>query len=178
MYILLYIFAFTLGSIALLFLVAIFTKKDYSIHREIRIKRSSKEVYDYLKILKNQEKFSKWVMTDPAMKTTLTGTDGTVGFVYAWEGNKKAGKGEQEIKHLIEDSLVDVEVRFKKPFKGIAKTPFKIEEISGKECKVIWGMTSRMNYPMNTMLLFINMNKVLGKEMEASLINLKKILEK
>lgn len=36
-------------------------------------------------------------MTDPNMRKNFKGTDGTVGFCYAWDGNKKAGKGEQEI---------------------------------------------------------------------------------
>lgn len=54
---------------------------------------------------------------DPNMKKDFRGTDGTVGFVYAWDGNKKAGKGEQEIKKITEGERVDVEVRFEKPLK-------------------------------------------------------------
>jgi len=34
-----------------------------------------------------------------------------------------------------------------------------------------------MNYPMNSMLLIMNMNKLLGKDMEFSLGNLQRILE-
>jgi hypothetical protein len=35
-----------------------------------------------------------------------------------------------------------------------------------------------MKYPMNGMLLFMNMDKLLGKDLETSLTNLKHILEK
>ena len=43
---------------------------------------------------------------------------------------------------------------------------------------VKWSFDSRMSYPMNMMLLFINMDKMLGKDMEESLGNLKRVLEK
>jgi predicted small secreted protein len=81
-----------LSLIALMLIVALFLKKEYNLHREIIINKPVKEVFDYLKHIKNQDRFSKWVMTDPDMKKTYKGTDGTVGFVYAWDStNKRAG---------------------------------------------------------------------------------------
>ena len=41
-------------------------------------------------------------MVDPDMKREFKGMDGTVGFIYAWNGNKRAGEGEQEIKTIEE----------------------------------------------------------------------------
>jgi hypothetical protein len=163
--------------IVLLLVIALFSKKGYSIQRDIVINRPKQEVFDYIKLLKNQDHFSKWVMTDPNMKKVFTGTDGTVGFVYAWEGNKKAGKGEQEIMKIAEGERLDVEVRFIKPFEGIAQTPF-ITTAVGNQTKLTWGMTSSMKYPMNIMLLFLSMEKMLGKDLEISLTNLKTILER
>jgi len=75
--------------IALLLIVALFIKNDYSVEREITINKPRQEVFDYVKLLKNQDHYSKWVMTDPGMKKDFTGTDGTVGFVYAWDSQKK-----------------------------------------------------------------------------------------
>ncbi len=40
-------------------------------------------------------------MTDPLMKKQFKGTDGTVGFLYAWDSqNNEVGKGEQEIERI------------------------------------------------------------------------------
>jgi len=164
--------------IVLLLIIALFTKKGYTMQREIIINRPRQEVFNYLRLLRNQDNFSKWVMIDPNMKKVFTSTDGTVGFIYAWEGNKKAGKGEQEIMKITEGERLDVEVRFIKPFEGIAQTPFSTTTISGDQTKVTWGMTSTMKYPMNIMLLFMNMENILGKDLELSLLNLKNILEK
>lgn len=163
--------------ILLLLIIAYFSKRGYSIHREILIKKPISEVFGFLKNLKNQDYYSKWVMTDPDMKREYYGIDGTIGFIYTWDGNKEAGKGEQEIKGIIEDELVDVEVRFIRPFEGIAYTPIRTSALSENETKVSWGMKSEMKYPMNMMLWFLNMEKLLGPDLELSLNNLKSILE-
>jgi hypothetical protein len=178
MNILLIILAILFGIIAMLFIIAFFTRKGYAIEREIVIDKPSGEVFHYLKHIKNQDKFSKWVMMDPDMKREFRGNDGTVGFIYAWEGNKRAGKGEQEIKSMEEGKHLGLEVRFEKPFVAIANTPFSVEALSPQQSKVKWGMTSSMNYPTNIMLLLMNMEKMLGKDMETSLKSLKAILEK
>ena len=85
--------------IAIPLIIALFVRKEYAVERELTISKPQQEVFNYVKYLKNQDNYSKWVMTDPAMKKDFKGIDGTSGFVYAWDSKiKKAGKGEQEIK--------------------------------------------------------------------------------
>src|SRR5688572_10445584 len=109
--------------IAIPLIIALFVKKEYKVEREVTINKPKREVFDYVKYLKNQDNYSKWVRMDPNMKKDFRGTDGTVGFVYAWDGNKDAGKGEQKIKNITEGERVDVEVRFEKPFEAVATAP-------------------------------------------------------
>ena len=164
--------------IALLLIFALFLEKEYSINKEIIINKPVSEVFAYLKHIKNQDYFSKWVMTDPKMEKKYKGIDGTVGFVYAWDSkNKKAGAGEQEIIKIEEDRIIDIEVRFIRPFAGISYTPFRTAFISEDQTKVIWGIRNKMKYPMNLMVFVFNMKKILGKDIEISLGNLKTILE-
>jgi uncharacterized protein YndB with AHSA1/START domain len=162
--------------IAIPLIIALFVKNDYNITRNIVINKPRQEVFNYIKFLKNQEQYSKWVMMDPNMKKEYHGTDGTVGFVYGWNGNKQAGEGEQEIKSIQEGERLDLEIRFKRPFEGVAKTPFITESISDNQTKVTWGMSGRSKYPMNFTNLFID--RMLGKDLDISLRNLKAILEK
>jgi hypothetical protein len=163
--------------IILMLILAFFTKKDYSVQREIIINRSKIDVFNYVKYLKNQDHFSKWVMIDPNMKKDFVGSDGSVGFIYKWDGNKQAGKGEQEITGIKEGERVDMEIRFEKPFSALGYANFSIFPLAEDETKLIWQMKSEMNYPMNLVLLFMNMDKVLGADMDESLQNLKSILE-
>lgn len=162
--------------IAIPLIIALFVKKEYTIEREITINKPKPEVFNYVRQLKNQDYYSKWVMKDPSMKKDFKGTDGTVGFIYAWDGNKDAGKGEQEIKDIKEGERVDVEIRFIKPFEGIATAPIITETVSGNQTKVRWGLKGKSSYPINFMNLF--MDNMVGKDLEASLTTLKSILEK
>ena len=168
---------------AVLLIIGLFSKKEYIIERQITILRPRQAVFDYIKYLKNQDNYSKWVMMDPTMQKKFRGNDGMDGFVYAWDGNNKAGAGEQEIKKITEGKRIEMEVRFKRPFKGIAKTYMETGSITspGSEqdnTKVKWVFGTRLHYPMNIMLLFINMDKKLGTDINISLANLKTILEK
>ncbi|RWX03735.1 SRPBCC family protein [Flavobacterium cerinum] len=86
-------------------IIALFVSKEYSVEAKIIINKPKHEVYDYLKIVVNQEVYNKWVKTDPDIKKTLTGIDGTIGFIYAWDG-KKAGAGEQEITGLTDGERI------------------------------------------------------------------------
>jgi hypothetical protein len=76
------------GLIALLLIIAVFIKRDHYVRREIIIDAPRQKVFDYLKLLKNQEKFNKWAMADPDRDREFKGTDGTVGFIIAWNGDK------------------------------------------------------------------------------------------
>ncbi len=162
--------------IVLVLVVALFVKKEYAIEREITIDRPNQEVYDYVKFLKNQDHFNVWVMMDKTITKQFRGTDGTVGFVYAWEGKERAGKGEQEIKALHEGKEVDLEIRFEKPFEGISQTQMIAEPVSGNQTKLIWKMVGASKYPMNITNLFTG--KLLGGDMEKSLSTLKGIVER
>ena len=178
MNLLLIILGIIAGIIALLLILALFTKKGYSIHREIVIHKPKQDVFDYVRFIKNQDYYNKWVMMDPNMKKKFKGTDGTVGFIYGWNGNKQAGEGEQEIKTLKDGERVDTEIRFVRPFAAVGYADLVLTSAPGNQTHVRWGMSSSMKYPMNVMMLFMDMDKLLGKDLETSLNTLKGILEK
>lgn len=164
--------------IALPFVVALFVPSDYAIEREITINKPKQEVFEYIKYLKNQEKYSKWAMMDPGMKRTYEGIDGTVGFIAGWESkNKELGVGEQEIMKVIEGDSLVTELRFKEPFENKDKAYFATESVSPRQTKVKWGFKGAFPYPMNLMNLFIDFDKELGRDLEIGLQNMKQNLE-
>ena len=167
------------GFVTLLLVIAMITRKSYHVTSEISLKASGKVVFDYLKNLKNQDNFSKWALMDPNMKKEFEGIDGTVGFISKWESNNKnVGKGEQEIIDITEGERIEYEIRFIKPFRGKAQAFLSTDLLSEEVCLVTWGFSSQMNFPMNLMLLFMNMEKMIGKDLDTGLNNLKKLLEK
>ncbi len=158
-------------------ILGLFGKKEMKAEREIVINKPKAVVYDYIKLLTNQNNYSKWASMDPVMKKSFKGVDGTAGFVSAWDGNSDVGKGEQEIKKINADRI-DYELRFEKPFKSTNTAFMSATAITDSTTKVVWGFEGKINYPLNAMSVFTDMGKSIGDDFETGLKNLKPILEK
>jgi hypothetical protein len=159
-------------------LAALFVKKEYVVERNILVFKPKQEIFDYVRYLKNQSDFSVWAKIDPEMQMRYRGTDGKVGFVSAWDSPvREAGKGEQEIVKLDEGNRIDYVVRFLKPMKSTDNAYFVFKTMQDSTTMVTWGFTGKINYPMNAMLLFMNMEDMVGNDLEQGLYNLKEILE-
>jgi len=168
-----------IGFVALLLIVALFTKKDYSAIREVTINKPKSEVFEYVKLLKNQDNYSVWANIDPEMKKDFRGTDGTVGFTSSWESKiPDVGKGEQEILKIIDGERIDYEIRFIEPFASKSLAYLTVEGISETQTKVKWGFTGKMKYPTNLFLLTMDMEGMIGKDFQDGLNKLKRVLDK
>src|SRR5258706_2701110 len=164
------------GFIALFLLIALFTKREHYVNREIIINVPRQKVFDYVKLLKNQDEFNKHAMAGPDRKREFKGTDGTVGYIYAWSGNKNAGEGEKEIKNIIERTRIETEIRFVKPMAATASIIMETESLPDNQTKVSWSNAGTLKYPLNIMIPM--MEKQVAKGMGISLSTLKNILEK
>lgn len=164
------------GIIALLLIIALFMKKKHYVKREIIINAPLQKVFDYIRQLKNQDKFNKHAMADSGRDKEFKGTDGTVGFIIAWNGNKSVGEGEKEIMNIIEGKTIETEIRFVRPFKATGRAIMETQSLPGNQTKLYWSNAGTLNYPINIMIPM--MEKDVGKDMEISLSTLKNILEK
>jgi hypothetical protein len=163
--------------IAIPLILALFVRSDYAVEREVLIERPKQEVFDYIRYLKNQDNFSVWAARDPDMVQQFRGIDGTVGFISAWEGNDDVGKGEQEIVGISEGDRIDYVLRFIEPFEGNADASLITEDVGGNRTRVTWTFSSSMPYPFNLMLLVMDLDNLLGDDLQTGLDNLKAILE-
>ncbi len=157
--------------IVFLSLLALIIKKSYSIERDIIIDLPVSVIFDYVKLVRNQEQYNVWVMRDPNVNIQYSGIDGKVGFISAWHGNKQAGKGEQEIIEMVEDKFIKLELRFEEPFKNIGHTYMYTEQLSPTQTRVKYLMVGENKFPMTLFNLIID--GVLGKDLQQSLSNLK-----
>ena len=87
----------------------------YTVVRTTTIHAPAERIHALVRDFHEWTRWSPWEGLDPQMRRTYTGPDAGVGAQYAWEGNRKAGKGEMTI---TGDSphQVDVDLRFDKPF--------------------------------------------------------------
>ncbi|WP_299556253.1 SRPBCC family protein [Seonamhaeicola sp.] len=175
MYIILYIL---LGFIAIFIILALIAPKKYHVYRSIEINKPISEVFQYLKHIKNQNEWSPWKKKDPDMTQEFIGTDGEVGFISRWVGNKDVGSGEQEIKRIYKDDVIESELRFFKPWKSQSDAYLRVEYLGDERTKVIWGFSGKNKFPFSIFMLFFNMDKAVGKDFDDGLSSLKYILEK
>lgn len=162
--------------LALILIVALFVKRDFAAERTIVINKPNQEVFDYVKLFKNQRNWSTWVRNDPDIKLSYQGTDGTVGSVMSWE-SKMMGNGEQEIKKIEDGQHIDIDLRFKGMMGSTSPSYLTTKVLSDSTTQVVWGMSGKMAYPMNLMGLFMSMDDMIGNEYQKSLDNLKVTLE-
>lgn len=162
--------------VGIFLLLGLFAKKEYTVERQVTINKPKQEVFDFVKSLKNQDRYSYWAQQEPDMKKSFMGTDGTTGFVSSWEG-EKMGQGEQEIVKIEEGSRIDYALRFKKPMEDNATSYMATEAAGENQTTVKWGIQGKMGYPMNGLQLFGFMDKMMGSQLETGLTNLKALLE-
>ena len=164
--------------ILLVLVIAALAPSDIYVKRDVTINKSKSEVFDYVKYLKNQDEFSTWSKIDPNMKKEFVGVDGTVGFVSAWDSDHPdVGKGEQEIIKIDPENQIDYELRFLEPWESTSTATMVFTSIDSATSTVSWDLKGEMPYPMNLMLLFVDMNESVGGDLEKGLNNLKGILE-
>lgn len=162
--------------IALPFIVALFIPYKYTVSVTETIRKPKQEVFDYVKVLKNQEEYSIWVLADPHMKPVITGTDGTVGAKQSWNSKTEdVGEGEQEITAITADRI-DVDLRFKRPFESEAKAAKIIKTISETETQITSEFYSDSKYPMN-LPSYLFGRKYIQEAEQKNLQNIKRILE-
>lgn len=165
-----------LAIVALILIVAALMPKSFDVSADIIIDRPVTEVFDFVKHLKNQEKYSVWVMADPNVKLEYKGVDGTLGFISSWSSNNKnVGVGEQEIKAINEGQRYDVELRFEKPFKATNQAYTTTTSLDGTRTKVTTTFNGGNPFPMNVMVPMIK--GMLLKDLNKNMANLKRILE-
>lgn len=166
-----------LSILAFVLITAAIMSNDVKVERSIVINKPKSEVFEYAKYLKNQDQYSFWAQLDPDMQKEYRGTDGTVGFVSSWIGNEDVGQGEQEITGIVEGEKINYQLRFIKPFESVADSYMSTVQENETSTKVSWGFNSEMPYPMNIMLLFMDMEQVLGEQLQVGLNNMKNIVE-
>ncbi len=166
------------GLLALIAIVGLIAKKEYTVVREVTINKPKHEIYEYIKYLKNQKNYSKWEQMDPNVTMNYTGTDAEIGFVSAWDSKlDSVGAGEQEIKKMTPDARIDYEIRFKRPFENTSGGYLELAELAPNQTKVTWGFNGKMPFPFNVMLLTMDMDKMLGRDLTVGLNNLRVLME-
>jgi ligand-binding SRPBCC domain-containing protein len=166
-----------LSFVVLCLVIALFVSKEFHYEKSIVINAPQEVVWEHVNSHADLDKWSPWDEKDPNMKKTVTGTDGTVGAMQAWDSEvEEVGKGSQTFTKLEPPSLMEADLKFYTPYESEAKAFIKVSP-EGSATKVTWGFDSEMPYPFNIMKLFMNVEKSLDPDFNNGLNKLKSLCE-
>ncbi|MCA9518268.1 MAG: SRPBCC family protein [Myxococcales bacterium] len=90
-----------------------------------------------------------------------------MGAIYRWKGNSKAGEGRMEITEVT-PARVGIDLRFLKPWKAHNAIAFDLAERGGAT-EVTWSMSGESSFGMRVFGVFVNMDKLVGRDFEKGL---------
>jgi hypothetical protein len=164
-----------LGMIVLLIVAS--TKPDeFRIQRSAKIQAPPERIFPHINDFRSWTSWSPWEKMDPNLKRTYSGPESGIGSVYEWEGNKKVGQGRMEIAQAAPPSKVTIKLDFIKPFAANNIAEFTLEPV-GDSTNLTWAMLGKQPFMFKVMKVFIDMDKIIGKDFEAGLANLKAVSE-
>ena len=170
-----------LGVIALavvaVLVVAAMRPDSFAVQRSAEMRAAPEAIYPLIADFRQWPVWSPWEKLDPDMKRTHSGAASGTGAVYAWEGSSKVGAGRMEIRDVAPPSKVVIQLDFIKPFEGHNTTEFALVP-KGESTDLQWTMRGPATFMMKLMGVFTNMDKMIGRDFERGLANLKAAVEK
>ena len=143
--------------------------------RGARINAPPDKIVPLITDFKKWVAWSPWEKKDPALKRSYSGNASGVGAVYAWDGNKNVGSGRMEILEAT-PAKIRIKLDFLTPFKASNMAEFTFTPQAGAT-NVDWVMTGENLFIGKVMSIFIDMDKMIGKDFEAGLADMKAAAE-
>jgi Polyketide cyclase / dehydrase and lipid transport len=172
----LYIFLGLVLLITIILIAASTKPNSVRYERSTLINTSPEKILPHIVDFRKWMGWSPWEELDPSMRRVYDGSGSGVGAKYAWSGSGKAGTGNMEIRE-VSRSVVKVDLHFIKPFKNDCIATFHFTP-QGQATQVRWTMDGPNLFFGKVMSLFMNFDKMIGKDFEKGLAALKVQAEK
>jgi uncharacterized protein YndB with AHSA1/START domain len=169
--------ALLIFALVLAVFVAAQSKPDsFRVERSLVMAAAPEKIFALINDFRDFGRWSPWEKLDPAMKRTLSGPPTGVGAVHEWSGNAKAGAGRMEIIESTPVSKIVMKLDFIKPFEGHNTAIYTLKP-QGEATNVSWEMHGQSTLITKVMQVFVSMDKLLGKDFEEGLRNMKGVVE-
>ena len=166
-----------LGAAILVLLAYASTRPDeFRVERRLRIAAPADKLWPLVSELRGFNRWNPYDRKDPLIKGQYAGTASGIGSRYAWESDK-VGTGSLEITSQQPGRAVQMKLDFIKPFGAHNQAEFALQPTPDGATEVRWTMQGPANFLNKLMGVFINMDKMVGRDFEDGLQNLRQIAE-
>ena len=149
---------------------------DFRVERSAVVSAPAPVVFAQVNDLHNWDAWSPWAKLDPAAKQTFEGPRAGTGAAFAWAGNNQVGEGRMTITESRPNELVRFRLDFVKPFAGINAAEFTFKP-QGDQTAVMWTMSGHQNFIAKAICMFMDMDKMVGRQFEQGLAQMKSVAE-
>ncbi|MCX4144222.1 SRPBCC family protein [Paraburkholderia madseniana] len=163
------------AAVGLLLIYAATRPDNFRIERSVRIEAPPERVYGLIDDLHQFNRWNPFLRKDPAAQGTYSGTPSGKGARYAWQG-EKVGVGQMEIVDTAAPANVTMNLDFIKPFEAHNIADFTLKPEAGAT-QVTWAMHGPAPFLSKLMQVFVSMDRMVGKDFEDGLGNLKTLAE-
>jgi uncharacterized protein YndB with AHSA1/START domain len=162
-------------AIAIILALAARKPDTFRLERSATIKAPPEKIFPFINDFRRWRAWSPWEKLDTDLKRDYGGAENGTGATYAWEG-KKAGIGRMEITEAVPPSKVVIKLDFTKPFEAHNTVDFTLAPVADGT-RVNWAMSGRNVFIGKVMSVFMNVDKMVGKDFEKGLAALKAAAE-
>ena len=163
--------------VVVLLIYAATKPNTFRLQRSTTINAPADRVFPFINDFHTWASWSPWEKKDLAMKKTHRGASQGKGAVLEWDGNKDVGTGRMEMLESVPASKILIQLDFLKPFEAHNTAEFTLAP-NGGSTQLTWAMYGPQPFMMKVMGLFCSMDKMVGKDFEDGLTNLKALIEK
>jgi uncharacterized protein YndB with AHSA1/START domain len=163
-------------AIAIVLILAATKPDTFSVQRATTVRAPAEKIFALINDFHRWGTWSPYEARDPAMKRSYSGPANGVGAVYGWDGNNNVGAGRMEILETSPPAKIVIKLDFFKPFEGHNTAEFTILP-QGDATDVRWVMHGPAPFMSRLMQVFINLDRMIGKDFEIGLANLKRLTE-
>jgi uncharacterized protein YndB with AHSA1/START domain len=149
----------------------------FAVSRTTTIKAPPDKLFALVSDFRQWTNWSPWEHLDPNMQRTFSGAQTGKGALYNWKGNNDVGSGKMEITDVTPPSRIVIKLDFIVPFESSNVTEFAFAP-QGENTAVTWTMTGPMPFVSKIMSVFMSMDRIIGKDFEKGLANMKATAEK
>jgi len=145
------------------------------VERAADVKAPPEKIFPLINDFHSWGSWSPYEKKDPGMKRTYSGATAGKGAIYEWDGNSDVGQGRMEILDST-PSQIRIKLDFMKPLEGHDIATFTMKP-DGNATTVTWAMDGPTPFLGKLIGVFMNMDTMIGTDLEAGLANLKTLTE-
>ena len=153
------------------------TRPDvFRVERRLRIAAPAERLWPLVGELRGFNRWNPYERKDPLIKGQYAGTANGIGSRYAWQSDK-VGTGSLEITGQQPGRAVQMKLDFVKPFEAHNQAEFTLQPTPDGATEVSWRMHGPANFMSKLIGVFMDMDKMVGRDFEDGLQNLRHIAE-